>query len=163
MPVTRAAAEAEVVSKLKGLMSSRFVSLSTASDGSNPDLNGPLRRAILYLGGSTVDPIVVTDADFVPFAGWQLERLIDVARIETLKVLLGQLAFVDTKVDGDSQALSQLAAQIKAMIADLESAAFGPTIPVFAAGTMTSNPYIPNDPFAGRRSRSDPARDWPYP
>jgi hypothetical protein len=80
-----------------------------------------------------------------------------------LKVILGQLAFVDTKVDGDFQALSQLAAQIKAMIADLESAAFGPTIPVFAAGTLTSYPFIPNDPLAGYRSRSDPARDWPYP
>lgn len=165
MPLTRAGIENEIVSKLKGRLANRFFTLSVLTNGSNPDLNGPIRRAVRGMGYDTADPLAVVDADLAPFSGWNIEKLIDWARLETLKVCLGQFNDVDVKTDEDEQYLSQFARQVQAEIAYYEkliSEPYGPSINPAATSAMGGSPGIPNDPFWPCRTRSA-CGNWPYP
>lgn len=149
MSLTVAGIEGELVAKLRGMLANRFWTLSTVTTGSNPDLRGPIRRAVLSLGGTTADPLAVVDADVAGFSGWDVERLLDFARLETLRVCLGQSMFVDVQVEQDMQRLSQIKDDLMDQIAyyeQLTSKATGPNRGAAVVGKMTGS-TIPNDPF----------------
>lgn len=149
MPLTVSGIETELVAKLRGKLSNAYWTLSVLTNGSNPDLRGPIRRAVLSLGGTTADPLAVVDADVAGFSGWDVERLIDFARLETLKVCLGQSLYVDVQAEQDMQRLSQITSQLQSEIAYLEqrvNEAVGPNRSPAVVGSMTGS-TIPNDPF----------------
>lgn len=167
MALTRAAIENELVLKLKGKLVTRFWTLSILTNGTNPDLNGPMRRAIRGMGEDTADPLVVADGDFAPFVGWAIEKLLDWARLETLKVCRDQFIDVNVQAGVDRQDLATLASQLADEIAYLEgkiSEPYGPSINPAMLGVMEGPNSIggmPNDPFQPCRTRS-PYRHWPY-
>lgn len=165
MSLTRAGLENELVLKLRGMLVNRFWTMSVLVNGSNPDLNGPIRRAIRLLGYDTVDPLNVVDADLAPFTGIVVEKLLDVARLETLKSCLDQRIDVDVTTGLDTQRLSTLKAQILSEITYLEqriSEPYGAFLNPVAIGAMGRSNGIPNDPFAPCSTRSPESR-WPYP
>lgn len=157
MSTTRAAIESELVTKYRGMLVTPYWSLSVLTNGSNPDLNGPIRRAALTLGGSP--GLVVVDADLAEFAGWQLERLLDYAALELLRVLSHQGVFIDVQVDSDMQKLSQIKSQLFAEIAALEQR-LNESMAVIVT-SMTGHD-MPNDPLLPCSTRT-PSRRWPYP
>lgn len=157
MSTTRAAVEGELVGKYRGVMANRYWTLSVLIDGTNPDLNGPIRRAALSLGGTP--GLVVVDADVAGFSGWQLERLLDYAGLELLRVLSHQGVFVDVQVDSDMQRLSQIKSQLFAEIASLEQRLNESAAVVLSPMTGRD---MPNDPFIPCSTRT-PHRRWPYP
>lgn len=165
MALTRAGIEGEIVSRIRGTLTNRFYQLSILTNGSNLDLNGPIRRAVRFLGGNTADALNVVDADLAPFTGWNVERLIDAAILETLRTCLGQcLSFVDFKTGEDEQYLSQMAAGLQQEIAALEQRVnepYGPTLSP-AVVTVMAGQGMPNDPFDPCRTRSRRGH-WPYP
>jgi hypothetical protein len=165
MSLTVAGIENEIIGRIRGTLSNRFYQLSILASGSNPDLRGPIRRAVRFLGGNTADALNVVDADLAAFTGWDIERLIDAAILETLKSCLGQcLSFVDFKTGEDEQLLSQMAAGLRAEIATLEQRVnepYGPTLGPAVVATMTGQ-GMPNDPFDPCRTRSRWGH-WPYP
>ena len=161
MSLTVAGIEAELVAKMRGKLANSYWTLSVVTDGTNPDLRGPIRRAVLSLGGTTADPLAVADADVAGYSGWDVERLLDFARLETLKVCLGQSLFVDVQAEQDMQRLSQITSQIMAEIASLEqrvNEAVGPNRGVGVVGKMTGS-TIPSDAFPPYRHRKP--GHWP--
>lgn len=164
MSITRAGIEAELVAKLRGKLSNGYWQLSLLTNGSNPDLNGPIRRAVLSLGGAVAGGLMVADADLAAFSGWDLEKLLDVARLEILKVCMDQSLLVDVQVDSDKYTLSQIIGQVQSEIAYLEqrmTEPYGPNVSPAVVSQMTGQ-YMPNDPFAPCQSRSARGH-WPYP
>ncbi len=172
MPLTRAAVENELVLKLRGKLQTRFWTLSIATDGTNPDLNGPMRRAVRGMGYETSDPLTVADVDFAVFVtlpGWNIEKLLDWARLETLKVCRDQFIDVNVQAGVDRQDLGTLASQIGDEIAYLEqriSEPYGPSINpavlgVMSGGNANSINGMPNDPFQPCGTRSARGH-WPY-
>jgi hypothetical protein len=164
MAITRAGIEAELVGKMRGKLANGFYTLSVLTDGGNPDLNGPIRRAVLTLGGTVAGELTVADADLAPFSGWDVERLLDAARVEALKTCLDQCAFVDVQADQDEMKLSQLAGQIQAEITYLEqrlSEPYGLNVNPSVVAPMAGRD-MPNDPFLPCSTRT-PWNRWPYP
>lgn len=155
-----------------------FVGKSVVTDGSNPSLNGPIRRALASLGFACSSPPAVTDADLAPVlpAGsttptadaWRFERLIDLACLTALRNVLWFTTGedVDWKAGIDEVKASQFVTQLGKDIAQLEEAVskpLGPDAPAISVGGMLPDPgRMPNDPFDPCRSRSRPGM-WPYP
>ncbi len=163
MAITVANTESEVVTRLRGKLVR--LSLSVLVNGSNPDLKGPIRRSLGWVGMSPAAPPAVTDADLADVTGWDVEKLFDAATLEALYVCLGNCASVDETVGLNSQSLSQLSAQILAMIKALEerlTKPYGPNVQGGAVGQMAGGVPMPNDTFNVRRSRVNPCT-WPYP
>lgn len=161
--MTRAELETVLVNRLRGKLS--YVSLAVTHAGANADLNDPMRRAILFMGGS-VASMTVADSDLSGFSGWPAEQLMDIATIETLKAIIGQCYDVDQGVEADYQRLSQFADQCQKQLAYLEEQArnpYGPGIPAPASGVINSGSRgLPNDVFNVPDSVSQPGY-WPYP
>lgn len=159
MALTIAGIESELVARLRGKLVNPYWTLSVLTSGSNPDLRGPIRYAVRALGGEPADALAVVDADVAGFTGWDVEKLLDLATIQTLKACLGQIAFVDVQVDSDMQRLSQLNGQIMAEIAYYEQRLNeGPNRGAAVVGKMTGS-TIPHDPFP--RHRHCKPGHWP--
>lgn len=174
--LTRAAVEYEIVDRIGPRLA--CVGMSTAVDGSNVNLNGPIRRALADLGRTTATPLLVTDADLAPLMpassttpardAARLERLCDLACLYALESVLGHTDSndVDWKAGQDQVWASQFVAALQA---DLSRFAAKVAVPLDAAasrpavGGMTPNPArLPNDPFDPCRTRSRRGH-WPYP
>lgn len=164
MALTVTQCVAEVVSRISGKLAA--VGLSTVATDANPDVKRAVRRGLLWVGVSPADPAAVTDDDVASVATDDVEKFFDGSTLEALIACLGQCAGVDQQVGLHEAKLSQLSAQIKAMI-DFYTAKlakpYGPqTATGGAVGTMSTGQPIPNDPFDPVCSRSRPGY-WPYP
>ncbi len=115
MPLTVAAIEAELLIMVGPYL--RRVGLDgTTADGTNVALRGPIRRAVLAMGRTMVDPISVTAVDIANLAGFELEKLLDVAELKVLEMCWGNWPEVDQSAEGTSQSLSQLADRLERRI-----------------------------------------------
>ena len=161
--MTRAEFETALVARLRGRLS--YVNMAVTTAGSNASLNDSMRRAIVFMGANTAG-MTVTDADLTSFSGWRTEQLLDVATVETLKVILGQCSDVDSQVENDLQRLGQFADQVQKSIQMLEdriAQGYGPNIPPPASGVIAAGASgLPNDAFNPSGTVSRPGY-WPYP
>lgn len=163
--LTRAGFESVLISRAAGKMKLAGMD-STTKDGTNADLADPIRRAVQSMGVVTSDPVSPADSDLATFTGFAVEKLYDLAHVQLLYNILGRGEdFFDQATGQDQQKLSQVAEQIQADIAKLESRLkepYGPTLPGSGVAPMTSAPVMPNDPFAWPRGYSRPGW-YPYP
>jgi hypothetical protein len=160
MPLTVAAIESELLVRV-GPYLARVGLDGTTAGGANAALRGPVRRAILAVGGSMADPITPSDADVAAVRGPALERLLDVAELRALENCWGNWPKVNFSAGGNSQELGDLSSRLEKRIASLQA--------------RTRGPYGPGDPSlprpsatgiikAGRCDSGDPwARPCPGP
>lgn len=176
MSLTRAAVEAEIVEEIGPRMA--FVGMPTTTDGTNSSLNGPIRRALGFMGFGTAVPLVVADGDLAAFYdsgtdspsrnAWRLERLIDLACLNVIQSILFKTTGddVDWKAGIDEVKAHQFVDDLRKDIERLEAAVaepYGPDLPAPVLAQMTPDPLrMPNDPFDPCGTRSQPGR-WPYP
>lgn len=84
MSITRANVEREACNLVGRLMS--LVGLAGGVfDGTNPDLNAPIRDGLTRMGYSTADPITVADADLVALDQRAIRRLMEWSELFTLE------------------------------------------------------------------------------
>lgn len=113
MTITRNDAEEMLVYRTGPLLTAAGMSLSYQSINGNDDLNGPIGRAIRYLGYTVIDITSVADSDVAQVTDAQYDEFLDVADLFTLEVILGNLDDVDLTVGPRSEKFSQLAAQVE--------------------------------------------------
>lgn len=131
MSITRAQAEAMIVGRVASWLAK--AKLSTAVDGTNPDMNDPMRRALAALGLGVSDPAAVADADFAALTDEDLDEFLDRAELAAMKRVRGNFTKTSVMVTGavqtyTSDLLRQLAAIIPQMEADIQrdwGSAFG--------------------------------------
>lgn len=176
MSLTRAAVEAEIVSEIGPRMA--FMGVPVVTDGTNPSLNGPIRKALADMGFPTAIPLVVADGDLSTFyaAGidnpgrnaWRLNKLIELTCIRVMQTLLFATTGndVDWKNGVDELKAHQWVDDLRKDLAAMEARAaqpYGADLPGPIMAAMTPDPLrMPNDPFDPCRTRSRP-RSWPYP
>lgn len=104
---TRAQVESILVFRRGKAMVSQGLD-GTTVDGTNPDLTDSIGSAIRWLGGTTADPLAVTDGDISTIPEVYQGAIFDAAEMYLLNALRGQYLAVD-QVTGPFQAkLSQL-------------------------------------------------------
>ena len=118
MSLTRAKVEQELVGRCGPLLTATGMAVTYA--GSNDSLNGPIGYAIRKAGGTTADPLAVSDADVATVAEADFDALFDLAELRTLENILGNWDEVDTTVGPTSEDLSQTATMLEARIARLQ-------------------------------------------
>jgi hypothetical protein len=88
MPLTRTFAETDLVNAL-GARLLRRCGMAATTDGAgspNPDLNGPLLRALYQFRLTAADPTNVSDADLAQVPPARMIRFLDFAKIMTIDV-----------------------------------------------------------------------------
>lgn len=174
MSLARAAVEAEIVDRIGPRMA--FMGMSVITDGTNPSLNGPIRKALAGMGFPMAAPLLVTDADLAGFYdsglssparnAWRVERLCDLACLNAMQSILFKTTDVDWKAGVDELKAHQFVDDVRADLAALEAKAaepYGPDLPSAVVASMTPAPLrMPNDPFDPCGTRSRPG-SWPYP
>lgn len=106
MPVTVAAVEAELLSRVGPWLSVAGLDATTA-DGTNAALRGPIRWAVGRLGLETADAIDVADADLAYISRGTYETLLYLAEYFALESAWGNYTKVDQSLGSESQSLSQ--------------------------------------------------------
>lgn len=110
MSLTRAQAEAMLVRRCGRWMSR--AKMAVVTDGTNADLNDPIRLALQAMGLAVADVTSVSDADLVALdvATTKLDEFLDRAEVRTLESVLGNMSDPDITVEGIGikQATSQL-------------------------------------------------------
>lgn len=166
MGLTVSAVEQEIINRVGGKLTLAGISTTVSAVGTatNATLDLCIRRAAGELGVIPATPLTIADADLAPLAGWQVEKLADLATLQALRVVLGWLNRVDTKVSLGEQKLHQLVedvqAQIKALTADLERDPFGPDVPAAACKPIKAGERMPGDVY--RRERWEGRRRPPW-
>lgn len=85
MSLTRAQLERELlIGRRLGLLLFRVGLDGTTMNGTNPDLNGPLRESLRRAGFAVIDPLVVAEADVAGLGGVQMEQVLEVAHLRVL-------------------------------------------------------------------------------
>lgn len=123
MAITRANAEEILVGRVGPLLTAADMdgTYSYAVNGSNDDLSDPIGRSIRNLGYTVTDITSISDADVAQVTTAQYDEFLDVAELETLESILGNLDDVDMRVGPRSEKFSQLAAQVERKIKRLSS------------------------------------------
>lgn len=161
--LTRAGFESVLIARVGRKMAAAGLD-GTTKDGTNADLNDPIRRAVQSMGVATADPVTVADGDLASFSGFPAEKLFDLAHVAVLHNILGNWAYVDQQTGQDYQNLNQFADQVRQEIASLEARLekpYGPMLGGSQVAPMTTGQTMPNDPLAWPRGRS-PLGRWPY-
>lgn len=134
MPLTIARLETELLARIAPFLLAVGLD-STTADGTNADLRGPIRRGVLATGITPAD-LDVADSDIAAVAGWDLEKLLDVAELRALEVCWGNWSEVDEKAGEESQSLNQLADRLERRIAALAKRITEPYVPVDELGIV---------------------------
>ena len=146
--LTRAAAESQLVRRAGKIMV-RVGLDGTTQNGTNVDLNDPIRMAVRYMGLAVADAITVVDADVAPIIGWAIEQFLDLAEFRLFQSIWGNWAEVSQSISLGKYEAQQLADRIQLRIADLENRLrkpYGPNVGAVAVGAIALGQYIPNDP-----------------
>jgi hypothetical protein len=129
-------------------------------NGTNADLNDPIRVAARLLARIVLDPVIVADGDLAGITGSTLEKGYDLAERRLLENILNNFVYVDRQVDRDSQKKDQLRQGLQARIDYLTARLVKPYGPG-AGGPVTARIK------AGRHRVTDPRRGnpwgWPFP
>jgi hypothetical protein len=91
-----------------------FVDMSTATAGTNEDLDDPISTALQRMGITPADITNVQDSDLAGVTN--VLQLIELAELRLLENILGNVDAVDVKVGDRSESLSQLAKELRADI-----------------------------------------------
>lgn len=145
--LTRAPVEGVLIRRAGTIL--RAVGLDgTTQNGTNADLNDPIRRALRTLGCDSADPINVVDADLAPVTGWQVEKLLDAAELRLLESIWGNWAEVSQRISQGENEFQQLADRIQTRIECLEERLrkpYGPNVGAAAVGRIDHGRHIPYD------------------
>lgn len=114
MTITRANAEAELVSRAKKKM--ELIGLVVTTVGTNADLNSPLAAGLRGLGIVPASPITVSDADFTTLGDADLDEFFDRAELRLLENIHGSIDLVDITSGPQKESLGQLATQLEKSI-----------------------------------------------
>lgn len=112
MTVTRVQVEKILVKRARRRM--EFVDMSTATAGTNEDLDDPISTALQRMGITPADITNVQDSDLAGVTN--VLQLIELAELRLLENILGNVDAVDVKVGDRSESLSQLAKELRADI-----------------------------------------------
>lgn len=115
MSITRANAETLLVRRIGPLLVAAGMDGATV-DGTNNDLNGPIGWAVRYLGHTTADITSITDTDMAKVAAADYDEFLDIATLQALESIIGNLDDVDIAVGPRSEKLSQLAKQAEGLM-----------------------------------------------
>lgn len=132
--MTRANAEFLIVAELSGLMSAAGMAITVV--GTNAHLNGPIGKALMLLGYTVADLVLVTSADVAQVTVAQSAKFIDLMILCTLETFQGWFASVDITVGPRSEKLSQLAEQVERRIKLLQQK-YGYAMATVEAGYLT--------------------------
>jgi hypothetical protein len=117
--LTRAALESILIRRCGRRMA--FANLDgITANGTNLDLNDPIREGLLSLDISAVNPVQVADSDFVNVQGPQVSQILDVAELRVLESILGNWDEFDQAHGIDRQDLGKMGEAIRARINDLQ-------------------------------------------
>jgi hypothetical protein len=170
MSVTRQRAEADVVNGL-GATLLGLAGLATTRDGAaapNPDLDGPLFRALDHLGYLAADPTNVTDADLAQVPPGREARFLDYLRIMVVDLARTRLAGGPKRVQFEDyqlesfEAVAQLTALRNALWAEYRRYLTSGVPAVGAMDRLQRHPLDTRRYFAGLRGCS-PREPWPWP
>ena len=120
----------------------------STQNGSNFDLNDPIRRAVRYLGLSVDDAITVTDTDLSPIVGMDIEKLLDLSELRLLESIWGSWTEVSESVSLRKVEAQQLADRIQMRINDLVERLrkpYGLNTGAAAVGTIKHGRHAPAD------------------
>lgn len=141
MSLTRASTEFLVVPRVGPAMTAAGMDGVTV-DGTNVDLNGPIGKAVRYLGHTVASAVLVADADVAQVTDDQLDQFLDLTTLYTLEAVLGNLDDVELRVGPRTEKFNQLAEQlerkIKRMTKQLEKE-YGFGLSVLVPGYITLN------------------------
>lgn len=153
--MTRAQAESILVGRRRQILV--LLGLSTAQDGTNPDLADPLARTVRQLGGTTADPAAPSDDEISAVTTeWGEDRLLDAAEIHLLSRIRGNWTEVSYTLDGRSEQLNQL---FEALLKDSEllqkdyQAKYGAdpgtpeSVPAVSVGRLCPSPWEGRRPW----------------
>lgn len=161
MPLTVAGLEAETISRVGGKLAQ--AGLSPLTDGNNPDLKGPIRKALRYVGVLPADPATVGDSDLANVPPGMAEVYMDAVTLESLYAAQGRfLNGFDQKVQDQSQSLHQIMADLAAMILDYQSRVPKLNLGKTSVGSLTAGATVPNDIFRPCDPLS-PRNPWTFP
>lgn len=156
---TRAEVEGVLLARCGRAMAVVGMDALTAN-GTNADLNDPIRASVRLLARAVSGDVVVADGDLAPIAGSTLEKLYDLAERRTLETVLNNYVYVDRQVDRDAQKLDQFRKGLQDRIAYLTTRLAKPYGPG-AGGAVASRIQ------AGRHRVTDATRGnpfrWPWP
>lgn len=163
MPLSRVSLATEVVGRTGGFLAA--AGLSVALDSSNATVMLAGRKALARVGLAPGDPGALADDDVAAVPAAKVELYFDAATLETLRVVLFNLAKVDQSVDNDEQKLSQLADALRKAIALMEQTmaeTYGATFTqAIAVGRIVKGTPLPNDARDAWNTTTAPC--WPYP
>ena len=116
MPLTRANAEAELVSRGRKWL--ELAELATTSSGSNADLAGPIAYGLRGLGVTLSNPTNPADADLAGLASSSYDQLYDAAEVRMLENALSNLGatLVDQTMGVETLRLSQARASLETLL-----------------------------------------------
>jgi len=147
MSITRSNVEQALLSRCAGIM--KVVGLNALTmDGTNPDLNDPIYRALAFQGIFASNMALVVDADLVNVADWRISQLIDAAEMRLLENLWGNWPYYSQKISQGQQEAQQLADRIQVRVKDLEERLrhpYGPGTAGVAVGRIATGRCIPGD------------------
>jgi len=140
MSFTRTVVEQELVNRVAPLLAA--VGLDSTATGTNTDLNAPIRKSLKVLSISVADVSNVSNADLAAVTSDDFEQLIDIAELETLKVIQSNLNKVDVRLGPAATNYSQLGERIEKLIAaktkDVQRD-YGKTVPMLETGTIAAD------------------------
>ena len=157
MSLTRAMLETTLLRRCSSIMA-RVGLDSITSNGTNADLDDPIRIAMRDLGFNIIDPLVVADADLVPVTGVYIDRLLDASEMRILETCLNNLTDVNMGLGEERQDLGQLGIRLQQRINQLIDKMRRP-VGVDVTGGVVKR-------FAVGRERNSQTRHnplgWPY-
>ena len=118
----------------------------TTNNGTNGDLNDPIRRAARQIGVAVADPVTVADADLAGLVDWQVEYLFDVAELRLLESIWENWTEVSQAISLGKIEAQQLADRIETRIEKLEERIrkpYGRNIGVLAGGAIRHGRCLP--------------------
>lgn len=146
--LTRANVESVLIRRCATLLTKVGLD-GVTQNGTNADLNDPIRRAVRDNGMGVSDPVTVTDTDLSSFSGWVIERLYDSAELRLLETIWGHWAEVSQTISHGKIEAQQLADRIQKRIEALETRLrkpYGQNVGIGSVGRIAHGRCVPNDP-----------------
>lgn len=134
MTVTRANAEAALVGRARKKMS--MIGFAVTTTGVNADLDDPFFTALVNMSKTPVGS-AVADVDLAALSTTEYVEFLDRSELRLLESLYQNIDFSDIQVSQRRESLSQVADQLKAAIAALQSkvaAAYADGVPALKMG-----------------------------
>lgn len=151
--LTRANVESVLVSRCS-VMLTKVGMDGVTKNGTNADLNDPIRRAVRDQGMSVSDPVTVVDSDLSPLSGWLIERLYDSAELRLLETIWEHWTEVKQTISQGTIEAQQFTDRIQVRITSLElrlRQPYGQNVGAGAVRQIQHGRRIPNDPRVTER------------